>query len=579
MTPLLAIESLNVSFGGVPAVRAVDLSIGIGETLALVGESGSGKSATALSILRLLPPDATISGRVLFQGQDLLAMPQRRLRDLSGREIGMVFQEPMVSLNPVLRVGEQIAETLVRHAGLSRAQARARTLDLIALVRLPDPARLCERFPHHLSGGQRQRIMIAIAVACSPRLLIADEPTTALDVTVQAEILGLLDSLKRELSMSLLLITHDLGLVSQWADRVHVMHDGAIVERGTTAEVLADPAHPYTRGLLGAALHGDGVRHYRRERLTEIRKHREPDDGAWRFELHTPGIAAAPPDAANDAGEGAPLLEVRDLHVRYRERDGRELHAVRAVSFDIQPGETLGLVGESGCGKSSLSRAITRLVPVASGRVLFDGADLTALSGNALARARRPLQFVFQDPHGALNPRHTALEMLNLAQWSFPDLDAAARTRAAREMLDQVGLPLSALHRYPHEFSGGQKQRLGIARALVQRPKLIVCDEPVSALDVSVQAQILNLLSELKERFGLTYLFISHDLAVVRYFTDRLLVMKDAEIVERGDSSQVWTSPASAYARTLIAAAPTLSGMGGQRAAAMAGNEKMGRRA
>ena len=559
MPKVLEIDSLDVRFGEARAVRGLSLSVDAGETLALVGESGSGKSATALSILRLLPGTASVDGRILFEGRDLLQLPPRQLEDVRGRDIGMIFQEPMVSLNPVLRVGEQIAETLVRHAGLSRRAARARTLELLAQVRLPRPVEMFERFPHHLSGGQRQRIMIAIAVACSPRLLIADEPTTALDVTVQAEILGLLDTLRRELSMSLLIITHDLGLVSQWADHVHVMYDGSILERGPVHAVLNHPQHPYTRGLLDAALHGDAARHYRHHRLPEIRKHRSADGEPWQFELHAAAPVAIPSPQPAPENLDVPALEVRDLHVRYRNSKQQVVHAVRGVSFELRTGETLGLVGESGCGKSSLSKAIAQLLPVEQGQVLFEGQDLTQLSGTALGRARRPLQFVFQDPHGSLNPRHTVLEMLDLAQRQLTGLNAKARARAAQQMLEQVGLPRSAQLRYPHEFSGGQRQRLGIARALIQRPRVVICDEPVSALDVSVQAQVLNLLSELKERLGLTYLFISHDLAVVRYFTDRVLVMNQGEIVERGESEQVWAAPASSYTKQLLDAAPKIA--------------------
>ncbi len=552
---LLEISGLSVRFGGHDAVRGISLSIGSRETHAVVGESGSGKSATALSVLRLNPPQADIAGTIAFEGQDLLALSDRELQRVRGRGIAMIFQEPMVSLNPVLRVGVQVGEAVRRHRGLKGRALRDETIRLLAKVRLPTPGALVDRYPHHLSGGQRQRVMIAMAIASRPQLLIADEPTTALDVTIQAEILDLLDGLKQELGMSILLITHDLGLVARHADRVSVMHAGEIVEHGATDDILNRPAHAYTRGLLGASLHLDDVRHYRQQRLSEIRKGQDPATGATTFELVVPRSGTAP-GITPLQNPAAPLLDVRDLHVAYAGAGGSAVRAVDGVSFSLAAGETLGLVGESGCGKSTLSKAILRLVPATSGQVLIDGIDQLTLDERVLRRQRGKIQMVFQDPYSSLNPRRTVGDMLDTTQQLAGEQDRASRLRRARDLIDQVGLPAASLQRYPREFSGGQRQRLGIARALAQRPRLIICDEPVSALDVSVQAQILNLLAELKQEHGLSYLFISHDLGVVRYFTDRVVVMKDGRLVEEGSHQDIWHYPQHDYTRRLIAAVP-----------------------
>jgi peptide/nickel transport system ATP-binding protein len=545
---LLDIRGLSVAFPGHVAVDALDLHIDAGETVALVGESGCGKSTTALAVLRLLPPQARLSGAVRFAGRDLLGLKERELVDLRGREISMIFQEPMTSLNPVLTIGRQVAEALTLHQRLSAAAARARAVELLDLVKLPEPARRFDDHPHHLSGGQRQRVMIAMAVACKPRLLIADEPTTALDVTIQAQILRLIDDLRRELGMAVLLITHDLGVVAQWADRVAVMHGGRKLEEGPTGRVFAAPRHAYTRGLLGASLHLDNDLHYRTARLAEIRA-----DGHGGFDLLRAPVRVQP--AAAPAAGAAPLLSVEELHVGYAGRHGT-VPAVQGVSLSIAPGETVGLVGESGCGKSSLSRAIVRLVPAQSGRVVFGGEDLLALSPSALLPWRRRVQMIFQDPYGSLNPRHRVEDMLHHALAIHGLRDRAERERRIAAVLDDVGLGAQARKRYPHEFSGGQRQRIGIARALVLRPELVICDEPVSALDVSVQAQILNLLVDLKAAYGLAYLFISHDLSVVRYIADRVLVMNGGRIVESGDPADIWAHPQHPYTRTLLAAVP-----------------------
>ncbi len=555
--PLLDIRGLDIQFRGsrgpIQAVRGLDLKIQRGETLALVGESGCGKSTTALAILRLLAPGATLKGNIMFDGRDIVAMPPAELRALRGRDISMVFQEPMTSLNPVHTIGAQIIETLRQHENLTAAAARKRAVELLDLVRIPEPQRRLDDFPHHLSGGQRQRVMIAMAMACRPRLLVADEPTTALDVTVQAQILELLDGLRREFDMALLLITHDLGLVAQWADRVAVMYGGEKVEEAATAELFARPAHAYTRGLLGASLHGGRSLHYTAERLPEIRVRVDAATQARNFTLHLPTTVPVKKDVTAAA---APLLSVQDLHTEYATRQGGVVRAVDGVSFDIAPGETLGLVGESGCGKSTLSRTLLRLVDPSHGRIVLDGTDIAPLKAGALKPWRRRIQMVFQDPYASLNPRRSVFDILDsvLVVHGVEQRDER-RQRIAR-ILDRVGLPADAAARYPNEFSGGQRQRIGIARALIVRPSLVVLDEPVSALDVSVQAQILNLLVELKEDFGLSYLFISHDLSVVRYFADRVLVMNQGKIVETGSHQDIWERPQHAYTRSLIASVP-----------------------
>ncbi|AFR02351.1 ABC transporter ATP-binding protein [Pectobacterium carotovorum subsp. carotovorum] len=558
MKPLVDIQDLRVDFPGHQAVRGLNLTINAGETLALVGESGCGKSATALSLMRLVAEPGTISGRILFDGQDLLTLPDRQMRQLRGNALSMIFQEPMTSLNPVLSIGQQISETLRLHETLTPAQARTRAIELLDLVKIPEPARRVDDYPHNLSGGQRQRVMIAMAVACRPRLLIADEPTTALDVTIQAQILALLDNLRREFSMSLLLITHDLGLVAQWADRVAVMYAGQKVEEAQAADLFQSsthrlaPKHSYTRGLLATSLHMDQDRHYRTHRLAEIH-HAPTDEG---FTLLTPPTLI---HRATDTNQ-PPLLSLKNIHTRYSTAQGKVL-AVDDVSLTILPGETLGLVGESGCGKSTLSKTILRLLPPSHGQIVFDGQDITTLKESRLKALRQQVQMIFQDPYASLNPRHSIQHILETPLIVHGLGDRAQRQQAIKNIIDRVGLSQSSLSRYPHEFSGGQRQRIGIARALVVRPSLVICDEPVSALDVSIQAQILNLLVELKNEMGLSLLFISHDLAVVRYIADRVMVMQNGRCVESGDHHSIWHQPQHPYTRKLIDAVPG----GGQR--------------
>jgi len=574
MSPLLEVNGLNVHFGAHHAVRGLDFSIAAGETLALVGESGCGKSSTALALMRLLPASARLQGQVLFEGRDLVTLPQPALRALRGNAISMIFQEPMTSLNPVLSIGQQIVEVLRLHQNLSPAAARQRAIELLDLVKVPDPRRRIDDYPHHLSGGQRQRVMIAMAVACRPRLLIADEPTTALDVTIQAQILELLDTLRRELSMALLLITHDLGVVGQWADRVAVMYGGEKLEQGTTGDIFLRPRHAYTRGLLGASLSLDRGLHYREQRLLEIDASVDPASGVRSFALGRERQRSRVFDAHDafslttrapaQAPAGQPLLRLQGLETRYASAHG-EVRAVDGVSFDIGHGETVGLVGESGCGKSTLGKTILRLTEPSAGRIVFDGEEVARLRGRQLQPFRRRAQMIFQDPYASLNPRHSVAAILEDALRVHGVAGRQERERRVRRIVDRVGLPATALHRFPHEFSGGQRQRIGIARALVLQPALLICDEPVSALDVSVQAQILNLLVDLKQEFGLSYLFISHDLSVVRYIADRVLVMNGGKIVESGDHDALWQHPTHPYTRSLIAAVPTsafASGLG-----------------
>ncbi|MBW5894076.1 ABC transporter ATP-binding protein [Pectobacterium polaris] len=571
MKPLVDIQDLRVDFPGHQAVRGLNLTINTGETLALVGESGCGKSATALSLMRLVAEPGKISGRILFDGQDLLTLPDRQMRQLRGNALSMIFQEPMTSLNPVLSIGQQISETLRLHEALTPAQARTRAIELLDLVKIPEPARRVDDYPHNLSGGQRQRVMIAMAVACRPRLLIADEPTTALDVTIQAQILALLDNLRREFSMSLLLITHDLGLVAQWADRVAVMYAGQKVEEAQAADLFQSsthcfsPKHSYTRGLLATSLHMDQDRHYRTHRLAEIH-HAPTDEG---FTLLTPPTLI---HRATDTNQ-QPLLSLKNIHTRYSTAQGKVL-AVDDVSLTILPGETLGLVGESGCGKSTLSKTILRLLPPSHGQIVFDGQDITTLKESRLKALRQQVQMIFQDPYASLNPRHSIQHILETPLIVHGLGDHVQRQQAINNIIDRVGLPQSSLSRYPHEFSGGQRQRIGIARALVVRPSLVICDEPVSALDVSIQAQILNLLVELKNEMGLSLLFISHDLAVVRYIADRVMVMQNGRCVESGDHHSIWHQPQHPYTRKLIDAVP-----GGRQRDALAPPQPLSRQA
>ena len=562
--PLLQVENLHVEFpiegGAVHALNGVSFALEQGRTLGIVGESGSGKSVCALSTMGLTRAQgARISGQILFEGVDLLALPERRMRPLRGSELAMIFQDPLSSLHPLYRVGAQVVEGIRAHREVSRRAARERTIELLDLVGIPEPSRRVDAYPHELSGGMRQRVMIAMALANEPKLLIADEPTTALDVTVQAQILALLRRLREELGMALVLVTHDLGVVAEMADEIAVMQAGLIVERGTAEQVLAAPAHPYTQGLLRAAPTLE--RRSQNQRRDECQNARDRDrerergeEGEGKGEGEEDGSVVAAP----------PLLQVRDLVKRFPitrgvvfQRQVADVEAVAGISFELRRGEALGLVGETGCGKSTTARLIMRLLEPTGGEIRFEGHDMAHLRGPALKAARREMQIVFQDPYSSLNPRKTAGSIVG-EPFAIHGLhpDKAERRRVVGELLDRVGLQPEHHNRYPHEFSGGQRQRIGIARALALRPKLLIADEPVSALDVTIQAQILDLLRELRRELDLTLLLISHDLAVVRQMADRVAVMRAGKIVELAPNETLYNSPGHPYTRELLASVP-----------------------
>jgi peptide/nickel transport system ATP-binding protein len=601
--PLLQIRDLRVRFdtseGRIYAVNGISLELASGEALALVGESGCGKSASMLAVMGLIAPPGQTSGTVLFDGRDLMTLPAREMRRIRGRGIAMVFQDPMSSLNPVMTVGDQVDEVLRLHLGMTARQARARTIELLDRVGIPDAASRAADHPHQFSGGMRQRVMIAIALACGPRILIADEPTTALDVTIQAQIVALVRDLQDEFGMSVIWITHDLGVVASLANRVAVMYGGRIVEEGPVAQIYAACRHPYTAGLLRSVPRLDTPMN---QRLVEIpgappEMTADPavctfavrcpmaDDGCCSGRpplvdtdlprhrsacLHWRALAAhAEPFPAQRSERppartrnGGALVEIEDVRVHFPIRQGWRravvgaIRAVDGVSLSVRRGETLGLVGESGSGKTTLGRTVLRLTEPTGGRILFDGTDLTAVNGGELRRSRRRMQMVFQDPAAAMNSgmrvREVIAEPLEVQQVGTR---AAIRARVS-ELLDLVGLPQGAAERFPHEFSGGQRQRVVIARALALEPEFLVCDEPISSLDVSVQAQILNLLHRLQHDLGLTYLFIAHDLAVVRHISTRVAVMYLGRIVEIADREDIYARPLHPYTEALLRSAP-----------------------
>ncbi len=554
---LLSIQDLKVAFRmgkGVmaEAVKGVSFDIPENSTVALVGESGSGKSVTAMSVLNLLPDNAQRTGRISWQGQDLLAKSLRELQALRGREIACVFQDPMSSLNPVFTVGQQLVEPLRKHLGLGQRAALERAEALLGEVGIPDPKRRLGSYPHELSGGQQQRVMIAMALGCEPKLLIADEPTTALDVTIQRQIIELLARLKAERQMSVLFISHDLGLVGEIADSVVVMRHGLVREQGPAAQIFTAPRDDYTRALLACrpGLEGNPAR------LMVIDDHIAASRAAASGQTATAAAQATAKDP------NAPVvLQVRGLAKSFWLRQGlfgkKEFKAVQDVNFELKRGHTLGVVGESGSGKTTMGLTLLRLHEPTSGEVIFDGKNLLTLSDKERLAMRRRIQVVFQNPYASLNPRFTIGQTL-VEPMTIHGIgrDTAEREQRARSLLEKVGLDGRAFGKYPHEFSGGQRQRVAIARCLTLNPEVLVLDEAVSALDVSVQAQVLNLLKDLQDEFGLSYVFISHDLAVVRFISDEVLVMKDGQVVEQASAAQILAAPQQDYTKRLLAAIP-----------------------
>ena len=599
--PVVEVQNLKTYFhteeGTVRAVDDISFRVERGHTLGIVGESGSGKSVTSLSIMQLLTSTARIeSGQISFLGKDLVKLPEPQMRSIRGKEISMIFQEPMTSLNPVFTVGDQVAEAIILHQQVSKQEARQKTIELFREVGIPEPEVRVDSYPHQMSGGQKQRVMIAMALSCNPQLLIADEPTTALDVTIQAQILDILRRLRDSRGMAILFITHDLGVIAEIADDVMVMYRGKMVEYGSVLQIFENPQHPYTKGLLAcrprldtpyrllptvsdfmsvreiASPDGTPQIEIIEKQLDEPRRKELMEHGRGRL-LHPQSELAAmghpweeghhSPDSTMVPEGTKPLLEVRDLKVHFPIRRGilsrvvGHVKAVDGVSFKVYKGQTLGLVGESGCGKTTTGRAILRLVDSTAGQVIFDNQSVLDLNPHELRSIRRKMQIIFQDPYGSLNPRMTIESTLTepmvihgLAK------NAAERRDKAAALLEEVDMKPDFLRRYPHEFSGGQRQRISIARALAVEPQFIICDESVSALDVSVQAQVLNLLKQLQQDRGLTYIFISHDLSVVKFMADMMAVMNEGLIVEFGPSDNIYALPKEEYTRKLINATP-----------------------
>ena len=552
--PILQVQNLDVRFRidrksePFAAVKGISFDIPTNTTVALVGESGSGKSVSAMAILGLLPENAIVSpeSRVLYGGRNLLTASKYELQDIRGKDISVIFQEPMTSLNPVFTVGEQIAEVLRLHMGMDARQARARVIELLNEVGIPDPQLRVKSYPHEMSGGQQQRVMIAMAIACEPKLLIADEPTTALDVTIQKQILDLIADLQLKHQMSVLFITHDLGVVGDIADTVVVMQSGEIKEQGPVKAIFEAPQHPYTKALLACRPRLDR----RPKRLPVI------DDfirGEGRVHLEERKRGTTPSDPI--------ILEVKGLNKTFFLKEGlfgkRAVPAVKDVSFTLPKGKTLGLVGESGSGKTTVGLTLMRLHDATSGEVLFEGKDLLSLTEKQMMAYRRRIQIIFQNPYASLNPRMTVGQIL-VEPMKIHSIgkDEAERVGMAFQLLKRVGLSEQSFYKYPHEFSGGQRQRIAIARCLTMKPDVLICDESVSALDVSVQAQVLNLLQDLQDEYGLSYIFISHDLAVVKYISDKVMVMNEGVIVEMADSDEIYRHPREEYTRKLLSSIP-----------------------
>jgi peptide/nickel transport system ATP-binding protein len=571
LNSLLQIKNLSVDFIGenetVQAVRNISFDVNKNEVVALVGESGSGKSVTSLSILQLLsaPPARYSSGEILFKEEktiNLLSLSRSDLQKIRGDKISMIFQEPMTSLNPVFTCGTQVMEALLLHKKISREEARHKTIDWFRKVKLPAPETIFDRYPHQLSGGQKQRVMIAMALCCEPVLLICDEPTTALDVTVQKTILQLIKELQQQTQMGVIFITHDLGVVAEIADRAVIMYKGGIVEQGLVTEIFRDAKHPYTKGLIACR----PILHKKGERLPvvgDFLNRQELKDEVRKVEHVKPAKSQEAVAGSGINHSSGTLLQVENLCVHFPIRKnflGKTLESVKAVdniSFELYKGETLGLVGESGCGKTTLGRTLLRLIEPTSGKIIFNNADLTAIPAAELKNLRKQMQIVFQDPYSSLNPRMAIGPAITEAMTVHSVLPTfRQRKERAAELLESVNLDAKFYNRYPHEFSGGQRQRIVIARALALNPSFIVCDESVSALDVSVQAQVLNLLNDLKKQFGYTIIFISHDLSVVRYMSDRILVMYKGKIEECGDAEKIYTHPESDYTRSLLESIP-----------------------
>ncbi|MDC4492340.1 ABC transporter ATP-binding protein [Acinetobacter baumannii] len=562
-TPLLHIENLRVSFKGedkqyIETVKGISFDIPTNTTVALVGESGSGKSVTSLATMGLLPVGQSKideKSKIIFEGKDLLDLSRTEMRKICGKDIAMIFQEPMSSLNPVFTVGNQIAEVLCLHMGMSRKQARQRVLELLKEVGIPSPETKIDAYPNQLSGGQQQRVMIAMAIACEPKLLIADEPTTALDVTIQKQIIDLLESLRQRRQMSMLFITHDLALVGEIADQVIVMRHGEIREQGTAEQVLEQPKDVYTRALL-----------YCRPQMSQ-RPYRLPVTSDFMRQENNIlveqsfDVSEIPERKRGLNGDEHIILEVKDLKKSFYSRKGlfgkEEFQAVKGVSFKLAKGKTLGLVGESGSGKTTVGLLLMRLHQASGGQALIEGKDILSLTEKEFAKYQRKIQIIFQNPYASLNPRFTIGQiLLEPMQIHGIGKDDAERKQIALGLLERVNLPEQAYYQYPHEFSGGQRQRIAIARCLTLKPEILICDESVSALDVSVQAQVLNLLQDLQDEFGLSYIFISHDLSVVKYISDQVMVMNHGEVVEIANSDELYAHPQHDYTKRLLQAIP-----------------------